>query len=50
MEALIDACARELGVDPAELRRRNFRREGATPTGVQAGGLSHEAASTGCSS
>ena len=43
MEVLMDACARELGIDPAELRRRNFRREGATPTHVQAGGLSHEA-------
>ncbi|HUQ74145.1 MAG TPA: molybdopterin cofactor-binding domain-containing protein, partial [Burkholderiales bacterium] len=43
IETLLDACARELGIDPAELRRRNFRREGATPTGVQAGGLSHEA-------
>ena len=43
IEALVDASARELGMDPAEFRRRNFRREGATPTGVQAGGLSHEA-------
>jgi carbon-monoxide dehydrogenase large subunit len=43
VEALIDICAREAGVDPAEFRRRNFRREGATPSGVPAGGLSHEA-------
>jgi carbon-monoxide dehydrogenase large subunit len=43
MEMLLDACGRELGIDPAEIRRRNFRREGATPTNVQAGGLSHEA-------
>src|SRR5205814_7932294 len=32
-----------LRLDPAELRRRNFRRDGVTPTGVQGGGLSHEA-------
>ena len=43
IEALVDACARELGVDPADFRRRNFRRDGAMPTGVQADGLSHEA-------
>ena len=43
MELTLDACARQLKVDPAELRRRNFRTTGATPTGVQAGGLSHEA-------
>ena len=43
MEAIMDACARAIGMDPAEFRRLNFRREGATPTGVQAGGLSHEA-------
>jgi carbon-monoxide dehydrogenase large subunit len=42
-EAVVDACARALELDPAEFRRRNFRHEGATPTGVQAGGLSHEA-------
>jgi carbon-monoxide dehydrogenase large subunit len=42
IEALMDACARTIGMDPAEFRRINFRREGATPTGVQAGGLSHE--------
>ncbi|MGQ0652707.1 MAG: xanthine dehydrogenase family protein molybdopterin-binding subunit [Betaproteobacteria bacterium] len=42
VEAVLDACARQLGIDPAELRRRNFRREGVTPAGVQAGGLSHE--------
>ena len=43
VEALIDVCAREAKIDPAEFRRRNFRRQGATPSGVQAGGLSHEA-------
>jgi aerobic carbon-monoxide dehydrogenase large subunit len=42
-EATVDACARTLSMDPAEFRRLNFRREGATPTGVQAGGLSHDA-------
>jgi carbon-monoxide dehydrogenase large subunit len=42
-EATVDACARALAIDPAEFRRLNFRREGATPTGVQGGGLSHEA-------
>ena len=42
IEATIDACARSIGMDPAEFRRLNFRREGATPTGIQAGGLSHE--------
>src|SRR3954470_8462497 len=42
METLMDACAREVGIDPSEMRRRNFRRAGATPTHVQAGGLSHE--------
>jgi carbon-monoxide dehydrogenase large subunit len=43
VELLVDACAREAGIDPAEFRRRNFRREGTTPSGVPAGGLSHEA-------
>lgn len=43
VEALMDACARTLEMDPAEFRRIHFRTEGATPTGVQAGGLSHEA-------
>ena len=43
VEALMDACARELAMDPAQFRKLNLRREGATPTGVQAGGLSHEA-------
>src|SRR3954469_23038004 len=38
VEALIDACARELAMDPVEFRRVNLRREGATPTHVQAGG------------
>ncbi len=45
-EFLIDAAARELDVDPAEMRRRNFRtaaRGGSrTPAGFDAGGLSHE--------
>jgi aerobic carbon-monoxide dehydrogenase large subunit len=43
VETLMDACARELGMDPAQMRKINFRRDGATPTGVQAGGLSHDA-------
>ena len=43
VETLMDACARELGMDPAQFRKLNLRREGTTPTGVQAGGLSHEA-------
>ena len=43
IEALVDVCARAAEMDPAEFRRRNFRRQGATPSGVQAGGLSHEA-------
>jgi aerobic carbon-monoxide dehydrogenase large subunit len=42
LETTIDACARTLAMDPAEFRRLNFRQEGATPTGVQGGGLSHE--------
>jgi len=43
IEATMDACARAIDMDPAEFRRLNFRREGVTPTGVQGGGLSHEA-------
>jgi aerobic carbon-monoxide dehydrogenase large subunit len=47
VEALVDAGAAALGIDPAEMRRRNFRsteRGGTTtPTGVDASGLSHEA-------
>ena len=43
VEALIDICARAAEMDPAEFRRRNFRRQGTTPSGVPAGGLSHEA-------
>jgi carbon-monoxide dehydrogenase large subunit len=43
VETLMDACARKLALDPAEFRRRNFRQEGATPTGVDGGELSHEA-------
>jgi carbon-monoxide dehydrogenase large subunit len=47
VEAAIDAAARRLGIDPAEMRRRNFRGEAhgdaLTPTGVPAARLSHEA-------
>ncbi|HEX6690469.1 MAG TPA: xanthine dehydrogenase family protein molybdopterin-binding subunit [Burkholderiales bacterium] len=43
VELLVDACARAANIDPAEFRRRNFRREGVAPSGVQAGGLSHAA-------
>ena len=43
VEALVDVCARAAEMDPAEFRRRNFRRQGTTPSGVPAGGLSHEA-------
>ncbi|HYI85536.1 MAG TPA: xanthine dehydrogenase family protein molybdopterin-binding subunit [Burkholderiales bacterium] len=43
VEALVDVCARAAEMDPAEFRRRNFRRQGTTPSGVAAGGLSHEA-------
>ena len=46
IEAIMDLGARALGIDPAELRRRNFRTasHGGTraPSGVDAGGLSHE--------
>jgi carbon-monoxide dehydrogenase large subunit len=46
-EWLMDAGARALGLDPTELRRRNFRsaaRGGVkTPAGIDAGGLSHAA-------
>jgi carbon-monoxide dehydrogenase large subunit len=42
IETLVDSCARAIGIDPAQFRRINFRSEGATPTGVQGGGLSHE--------
>lgn len=46
-EHLIDAAAAELGIDPAEMRRRNFRRPGIdpprTPGGIAAGDLSHQA-------
>ena len=47
VEAAVDAAARQLGIDPAEIRRINFRGEAhgdaPTPTGVPAAGLSHEA-------
>jgi carbon-monoxide dehydrogenase large subunit len=46
-EYLLDAAAREMALDPAELRRRNFRTASRggdrTPAGFSAGGLSHEA-------
>jgi carbon-monoxide dehydrogenase large subunit len=45
VEALMDQAARRLAIDPAEIRRRNYRTAqhgGArTPTGIDAGGLSH---------
>ena len=45
-EHLIDAAAAELGIDPAEMRRRNFRRAGIDPPktagGIAAGDLSHQ--------
>jgi len=45
-EHLIDAAAAELGIDPAEMRRRNFRRPGIDPSrtagGIEAGDLSHQ--------
>ena len=45
-EHLIDAAAAELGIDPAEMRRRNFRRPGVDPAltagGVTVGDLSFQ--------
>lgn len=45
-EHLIDAAAAELGIDPAEMRRRNFRRPGIDPSrtagGIEVGDLSHQ--------
>lgn len=45
-EHLVDAAAAELGIDPAEMRRRNFRRPGIEPPrtagGIEAGDLSHQ--------
>ena len=45
-EHLIDVAAAELGIDPAEMRRRNFRRPGidpaATAGGILVGDLSHQ--------
>ena len=45
-EHLIDAAAAELGIDPAEMRRRNFRRPGVDPSrtagGIEVGDLSHQ--------
>ena len=47
VESLVDAGARALGLDPAELRRRNYRSAPnggtKTPAGVEAGELSHTA-------
>jgi carbon-monoxide dehydrogenase large subunit len=44
-EFLIDAAAAELGIDPAEMRRRNYRRPGIDPSrtagGIEVGDLSH---------
>jgi len=44
-ELLIDAAAAELGIDPAEMRRRNYRRPGIDPSrtagGIEVGDLSH---------
>ncbi len=44
-ELLMDAAAAELGIDPAEMRRRNYRRPGVDPArtagGIEAGDLSH---------
>lgn len=44
-ELLIDAAAAELGIDPAEMRRRNYRRPGTDPSrtagGIEVGDLSH---------
>lgn len=43
-EGLMDAAAAELGIDPAEMRRRNYRRPGdpaKTPGGLDVGDLSH---------
>ena len=46
-ELLLDAAAAELGIDPAEMRRRNFRRPGVDPSktagGIEVGDLSHQA-------
>ena len=45
-EHLMDAAAAELGIDPAEMRRRNFRRPGIDPPrtagGIEVGDLSHQ--------
>ena len=47
VERLMDAAAQQMGLDPAELRRRNFRvsaQHGATgANGMDLGGLSHHA-------
>jgi len=45
-EFLIDAAAAGLGIDPAEMRRRNYRRPGIDPSrtagGIEVGDLSHQ--------
>lgn len=44
-EFLIDAAASELGIDPAQMRRANYRRPGTDPSrtagGIEVGDLSH---------
>lgn len=44
-EFLIDAAASELGIDPAQMRRVNYRRPGTDPSrtagGIEVGDLSH---------
>jgi carbon-monoxide dehydrogenase large subunit len=46
-EHLVDAAAAELGIDAAEMRRRNYRRPGVDPAitagGIAVGDLSHQA-------
>jgi carbon-monoxide dehydrogenase large subunit len=46
-EMLVDAAARELALDPAEIRRRNYRNDALHGTtsaaGMEMGGLSHQA-------
>jgi aerobic carbon-monoxide dehydrogenase large subunit len=46
-EGLVDMAAAELGLDPIEMRRRNFMKDGTyprvSPSGMKFEGLSHEA-------
>lgn len=46
-EALVDAAAREIGMDPAEIRRKNLLRDEdfplQTPSGMKFEGMSHHA-------